>query len=79
MMDGAQAERSAVRMGVSTAAFLARVHRQQIAPESFCDPQLTASPGGAMVCNEGRGIGAIGVGGLTSNEGPMIANRVAAG
>jgi glc operon protein GlcG len=69
---------SAARMGVSTTAFLARIHREQISPSFFCDPRLTALPGGAVIQRDGRIIGAIGVSGLTSNEDQTIADRIAA-
>ncbi len=68
---------SAARMGVSTSEFLARIHRENIAPAYFCDPRLTALPGGAVIrCNR-RPIGAIGISGLTSKEDQAIADLLA--
>ncbi len=70
---------SAARMGVSTTEFLARIHRENIAPGYFCDPRLTALPGGAVIRSNGRPIGAIGISGLTSNEDQAIADLLADG
>jgi glc operon protein GlcG len=69
---------TAVRMGVSTEAFLARIQKEAIDISYFCDPQLTALPGGSVL-KDGAGtvVGAIGVSGLTSAEDHIITNRVA--
>ncbi|MCF3945618.1 GlcG/HbpS family heme-binding protein [Acidiphilium iwatense] len=69
---------SAARMGVSTAAFLERIHREHIQPGYFCDARLTALPGGNVIRNaNGNIIGAIGISGLTSREDQAIADRLA--
>lgn len=69
---------SAARMGVGTAAFLERIHREHIQPGYFCDARLTALPGGNVIKNaEGKIIGAIGISGLTSREDQAIADSLA--
>ena len=70
---------SAARMGVSTAAFLERLHREQIEPSFFCDPNLTGLPGGSVLKDaDAKIIGAIGISGLTSREDQEIADAIAA-
>ncbi|MBC7599263.1 MAG: heme-binding protein [Polaromonas sp.] len=66
---------TATRMGVSTAAFLARLRSEDIPIGYFCDPLLTALPGGALLTDTtGRVIGAIGVSGLTPAQDQEIAD-----
>ncbi|MEE3500728.1 heme-binding protein [Acidiphilium acidophilum] len=69
---------SAARMGVTTSAFLERTHRERIEPGYFCDPRLTALPGGGVV-RDGTGmvIGGVGVSGLTSREDQLVADQAA--
>ena len=69
---------SAVRMGVSTEALLARIQKEGIEIGYFCDPQLTALPGGSVL-RDGAGsvVGGIGVSGLTSAEDQTLTDRVA--
>lgn len=69
---------TAVRMGVSTEAFLARIQKEGIEIGYFCDPQLTALPGGSVL-RDGAGtvVGGIGVSGLTSAEDQIITERIA--
>lgn len=70
---------SAARMGVTTAALLARLQREQIEVGHFCDPELTALPGGSPLKDAaGRLLGAIGVSGLSSAEDQAITDAVAA-
>jgi uncharacterized protein GlcG (DUF336 family) len=75
---------SAVRMGVNTDAFLARLRRENIEARYFCDEGLTALPGGCVL-NDSRGtmLGGIGISGLTSLEdqaiGEVVAQMVAKG
>jgi len=70
---------SAARLGVSTQAVLERLHREQIEIGYFCDPQLTALPGGTpLKANDGALRGAIGVSGLSSAEDQQITDFVAA-
>jgi glc operon protein GlcG len=66
------------RLGVTTEALLARIHREQIEVSYFCDPDLTAMPGGSPLKDaDGRLIGAIGVSGLTSAEDQTITDAMA--
>lgn len=69
---------SAARMGVNTDAFLARIQKENIGVGDFCDPQLTALPGGSVL-KDGAAtlVGAIGVSGLTSAEDQQITDRIA--
>ncbi len=70
---------SAARMGVSTAALLARLHRERIDVGYFCDPELTALPGGSPLKDAGgRLLGAVGVSGLSSAEDQAITDALAA-
>ncbi|MDH4059263.1 MAG: heme-binding protein [Aquincola sp.] len=70
---------SAARMGTTTAALLERLHREKIEVGYFCDPALTALPGGSPLKNAaGKLLGAIGVSGLTSAEDQAITDGVAA-
>ena len=70
---------TAARMGVSTAALLARLHREQIDVGYFCDPELTALPGGSPLKDaSGRLLGAVGVSGLSSAEDQAITDALAA-
>lgn len=69
---------TAARMGVTTTALLERLHREGIAVGYFCDPGLTALPGGTPLVADGRLVGAIGVSGLTSQQDQAITDAVAA-
>lgn len=70
---------TSARMGVTTAALLARLHREQIEVGYFCDPELTALPGGLPLKDAaGRLLGAAGVSGLTSAEDQAITDALAA-
>lgn len=70
---------SAARLGVSTQAVLERLHREQIEIGYFCDPQLTALPGGSPLKDrDGVLRGAIGVSGLTSAEDQQVTDFIAA-
>lgn len=69
---------TAARMGVSTEAVLARLKKEGIAIGYFCDPLLTALPGGSVLKDEsGTVVGAIGVSGLTSAEDQVITDGIA--
>jgi glc operon protein GlcG len=69
---------SAARMGMSTQAILERLKREGIEIGYFCDPLLTALPGGSVLKNEtGAAVGAIGVSGLTSAEDQLITDAIA--
>lgn len=70
---------SAARMGITTQAVLERMHREGIQIGYFCDPQLTALPGGSPLKDkDGTLRGAIGVSGLTSAEDQQVTDFVAA-
>lgn len=70
---------SAARMGVTTQAVLERLHREHIEIGYFCDPLLTALPGGSPLKDkEGVLRGAIGVSGLTSAEDQQVTDFIAA-
>jgi len=66
------------RIGSSTEAFLARLRRDDVPIGYFCDPLLTALPGGAVL-NDARGnvIGGIGVSGLAPAEDQAVADDLA--
>ena len=69
---------SAARMGVTTQAVLERLRREQIEIGYFCDPQLTALPGGSPLKDrEGVLRGAIGVSGQTSAEDQQVTDHIA--
>lgn len=69
---------TAARMGVSTEAVLARLKKEDIEIGYFCDPLLTALPGGSVLKDEaGTAVGAIGVSGLTSAEDQVITDYIA--
>lgn len=69
---------SAARMGVTTEALLARIRKEEIEISYFCDPLLTALPGGSVLKDaSGAVLGAIGVSGLTSAEDQQITDRMA--
>jgi glc operon protein GlcG len=68
-----------VRMGSSTEAFLARLHKEQLEISFFCDSGLTAIPGGSPLKDAGgRVYGAIGISGLVPAEDQAVTDHVAA-
>lgn len=70
---------SAARMGVTTQAVLERLHREKIEVGYFCDPEITALPGGSPLKNSaGRLVGSVGVSGLTSAEDQALTDAMAA-
>jgi glc operon protein GlcG len=69
---------TAARMGVTTEAVLARLKKEGIEIGYFCDPQLTALPGGSPLKDAaGTLIGAIGISGLHSSEDHTITEFIA--
>jgi len=67
------------RMGVSTIAFLERLRADNVPIGFFCDPLLTALPGGVLLADvQGRPLGAIGVSGLAPADDQALAEQVAA-
>jgi uncharacterized protein GlcG (DUF336 family) len=70
---------TAARMGVPTHDFLARIQRENVQPGYFCDPLLTALPGGSVLRNQnGEMIGGIGVSALAPFEDQKITETIAA-
>jgi len=70
---------TAARMGVTTQAVLARLKNEGIEIGYFCDPQLTALPGGSPLKDQaGVLCGAIGVSGLASAEDQQVTDHLAA-
>ena len=68
---------SAARMQVNTDALLARLERENIPVSYFCDPKITALPGGSLLRDAGGAIiGAVGISGLTSAEDQEIADHL---
>ena len=69
---------TAIRMGVSTDAFLERLRKDNVDIKYFCDPLLTALPGGSLLKSKnGRIVGAAGVSGLAPSEDQAITNDLA--
>lgn len=69
---------TAVRMGVSTDAFLARLHKEQVEASYFGDDTLTALPGGNPLKDAaGNVLGAVGVSGLAAHEDQSITEAMA--
>ena len=69
---------SAARLGVSTQSILERLKREGIEIAYFCDPLLTALPGGSVLKDaSGAALGAIGVSGLTSAEDQLVTDAIA--
>lgn len=68
---------SSVRLGLTTAAFDARLKREDIPIGYFCDALLTALPGGSVILNaSGDVIGGVGVSGLAPQEDQSLANEL---
>jgi uncharacterized protein GlcG (DUF336 family) len=69
---------TAVRMGMSTDAFLARLHKEQVEAGFFGDDTLTALPGGNLLKDAaGNVLGGVGVSGLAPNEDQSITEAMA--
>lgn len=63
------------RMLSTTTAFLERLRREDLAIGYFCDPLLTALPGGALLEDgSGRVIGAVGISGLAPADDQQLAD-----
>lgn len=70
---------TAIRMGVSTDVFLERLRKDNVDIRYFCDPLLTALPGGCLLKDKsGRIVGAAGMSGLAPSEDQAITNDLAA-
>jgi uncharacterized protein GlcG (DUF336 family) len=73
-----QKAHTATRMGMSTDAFLGRLRADDIDIRYFCDPLMTALPGGNPLKNKyGAVVGAIGVSGLKPVEDQAVTEHVA--
>ena len=73
-----QKAHTATRMGMSTDAFLERLRTDNIDIGYFCDPLMTALPGGNLLKDKkGTVAGAIGVSGLKPVEDQVITEYVA--
>jgi len=69
---------TAARMGVDTEDFLARLQRENLSISYYCDPKMTALPGGVVLKNAaGKVLGGIGVGGLKGDEDATVARAAA--
>jgi glc operon protein GlcG len=69
---------SSARIGVNTDVWLGRLGDANFQASYFCDPQLTALPGGAVIKNaSGRLLGGVGISGLAPHEDQAIANAIA--
>jgi glc operon protein GlcG len=68
---------TAVRMGSTSAAFLERLRREDIAIGYFCDSLLTALPGGSLIRHGARVVGGVGISGLTPSEDQALADDAA--
>ncbi|HTH59845.1 MAG TPA: heme-binding protein [Paraburkholderia sp.] len=63
------------RIGTTTTAFHQRLQREDIPIGYFCDPLLTALPGGAPLHDaDGNVIGAVGVSGLAPDQDQLLAD-----
>lgn len=69
---------TAARMQTATDAFLARLQREQLDIQYFCDPKLAALPGGAPIyAPSGKLVGSVGISGRPSQEDQELANAAA--
>lgn len=69
---------TAARMGAATDALRPRLEEQGVELADFCDPDLTALPGGSPLKDaSGILLGAIGVSGLAASEDHSITEHVA--
>jgi glc operon protein GlcG len=68
---------TAARMGVDTSAFAVRLRRDGVPASSFCDDKLTDLPGGSVVKDGDRLIGAVGISGLAPSEDQAISELLA--
>ena len=69
---------TATRMGISTDVFLERLRADNVDIGYYCDPTMTALPGGNLLKDKnGAIIGAVGVSGLKPAEDQIITESVA--
>ncbi|MBY0381740.1 MAG: heme-binding protein [Xanthobacteraceae bacterium] len=70
---------SSARIGANTDVWLSRLAESNFQATYFCDPQLTALPGGAVIKSaSGKVLGGVGISGLAPPEDQAIANAIAA-
>ena len=69
---------TAVRMGVSTDAFLARIQKENIQASYFGDDMLPLPGGNPLKDASGAIVGGIGISGLAAHEDQVIAEAMAA-
>lgn len=66
---------TAFRMETTSESFGARLEREKLEIAFFCDPKLTAFPGGApILAADGEVIGAVGISGRPSEEDQELAS-----
>lgn len=69
---------TAARMQTATDAFLARLQKENLDIQYFCDPKLAALPGGAPIyAPDGKLVGSVGISGRPSEEDQKLANTAA--
>jgi len=69
---------TAIRIGVPTDVFIERLRKDNLDIGWFCDPLLTALPGGNPLKNkDGKIIGAVGCSGLLVSEDQKITEDIA--
>lgn len=68
---------TAVRMGVSTDVVLSRIQEDNLDLSYYCDPGLTALPGGNLLKDKsGKIIGCVGISGLKASEDQVITEYI---
>ena len=68
---------TAVRMGVSTEAFLARIRKDNIEASYFGDDMLPLPGGNVLKDASGTIVGGVGISGLAASEDQVIADALA--
>lgn len=69
---------TATRMGIATDEFLARLRNDNVDISYYCDPLMTALPGGNLLKDKnGTVLGAVGVSGLKPVEDQAVTEHVA--
>ena len=69
---------TATRMGIATDEFLGRLRQDNVDIGYYCDPLMTALPGGNLLKdNNGTVVGAVGVSGLKPVEDQVVTEHVA--
>jgi glc operon protein GlcG len=69
---------TATRMGIATDEFLARLRSDNVDIGYYCDPLMTALPGGNLLIDKsGTVLGAVGVSRLKSVEDQVVTEHIA--